>query len=186
MFRRKRDEDGFGDFNNMPWDNSTSWDDDLMPRDSRGQKLLLLIVALVVLGGVIVGGYFVLRGGLFDSPERAAKQWLTAVAKGDTGRVVDLTCSNYSQSAPLFGVTELMGGGFLQDLGLDDLLKNIEIDLKNLRYSTEDKSTDMAVVRASGLVRVKAIGNFWVPVPLNERWQMVKENKSWKWCGRTP
>jgi hypothetical protein len=179
MFRRKRDEEEFSDFSNMPWDA------DLSPRDSRGQKVLLWLVGLVVLGATAAGVYWLLRGSLFDSPARAAEQWLNALVQGDADRMLDLTCGKYVQTASVVGLPELIGGGAVEELGVADWLRDIEFDLGNLNYDAADDPAGTSVT-VSGALRVRAFGDFWLPVPLNQRWRMVEEDNTWKWCGFAP
>jgi len=175
-----RHNDPFADLDNM------SWDDDFASRDSRGRKALLALVGLIIIGAVALGAFYLLRGTLLDSPARAAEGWLKAVAKGDTDRALDLTCSEQLQIAPVLSLTDMIGGDAAKDLGLSEWLKNIKVDLKSLKYAATDGSTGESQVTVKGVVRVKAFGDFWLPVPVNQRWRMVEEDNTWKWCGLAP
>lgn len=175
-----RKNDPFADLDNM------SWDADFASHDSRRQKIFLIVVGLVIIGAIMTGVYYLLSGTLFDSPERAAERWLNALAKGDTDRMLELTCNDQLQTASILSLPEMVGGDALQELGLSEWLKNIDFDMGNLRYTGSEVSAGESEVMVRGILRIRAINDFWLPIPLNQRWRMIEEDNAWKWCGYLP
>lgn len=194
MFRRRDD-----DLDNF---DGRGWDEEFTEGGSPARRILPLLIGLIVLAAVAAVGYFLLqRGAMFDTPQRAAAQWLDVFIAGDTERLLDLTCNDQLEVAnaragvmtaqalievvpivELLDLTEILP--VVPDIS--QLLEGVEFDLSNLSYSAPENPVGQTMLTVVGQLRVKPFGDAWFGVPVDERWRMVEEGGAWKWCGREP
>lgn len=195
MFRR-RDEEGWDSFENRTWDDELS-------DGSPVRRLLPLLLGLIILAAIIAGAYFLVqRTAFFDSPQRAGAQWLEVFIEGDTQRLLDLTCADQIEVAnaragvkatqalieivPIIEMLDLASVLPGINLDINRWIEDVDFDLSNLNYNAPENPVGQAMLIINGQLRVRPIGDVWFGVPIAERWRMVEESNTWKWCGREP
>lgn len=117
-----------------------------------------------------------------DTPEKAARAWVQAIADLDGNRIAELTCE--AQKPQMQNLMWFYAGflGLGRTLGVPQPTP----DLSGLEFTVEARPDhDLAVVRVSGRVRTSALG-FWTETPLDMALLVVKESGKWKVCGEAP
>lgn len=117
----------------------------------------------------------------FDSPERGAKEWLYALIKYDGNKFLDRTCIQYRQQIQevglLYSATAIVPQLFGVDMKFQGNLSRLKFDTISI-----NQAETAAVVRVHGEIRVAMLA-FAQAIPVDESWQMVKEDNLWRWCG---
>lgn len=117
--------------------------------------------------------------GPSDSPEMAAKEWMTAFANLDGNKLAERTCASQQANVQRAGMQISILGLFSQHM-MDQQAK---IDISGLSFSTLESSGNSAHVQVTGQIRVAILALSQTQV-VDETWQMVKEGERWKWCGQ--
>ena len=132
-------------------------------------SLIILFLGLSVLTACGVG----------DSPEGAAKEWMTAFASLDGNKIAERTCAaqqaNVQQAGMWTSVFNLFGQ---QTIG-----QQSKTDISGLKFSTINSSGNTAKVRVMGQIRVAVLALSQTQ-NIDETWKMVQEDGKWKWCGQ--
>ena len=117
----------------------------------------------------------------FDSPEKGAKEWLDAMLNLDGNKILDRTCIQYRPQIQEAGLWNSAFAMLPQLFGLDFKSQG---DVSGLKFNTTNinQAETAAVVRVHGEIRVAVLA-FAQVVPVDESWQMVKEDDVWRWCG---
>lgn len=117
----------------------------------------------------------------FDSPEKGAKEWFDAMLNLDGNKILDRTCVQYRPQIQEWGLWNSAFAMLPQLWGLD--LKS-QGDVSGLKFDTTsiNEAETTALVRVHGEIRVAVLA-FAQAVPVDETWQMIKEDAVWRWCG---
>lgn len=113
-------------------------------------------------------------------PEEGAREWIDAIVNLDGNKMLKHTClaqrenvqqtSIWSSAFAVLG--QMLTGGATQ----------IEGDISDLKFETISRNGDQAELRVYGELRVAVLGSAQAH-QVDERWQMVRENDTWRWCG---
>ncbi len=119
--------------------------------------------------------------GCADSPEGAAKEWLDAMINLDGNKILDRTCLAQRPAVQEEGLWNSAFSLVPQYFGLD--VKS-QVDVSGLIFSRISLSADETVanVRVYGEIRTAVLA-FAQSEPVDETWQMTKEDGAWRWCG---
>lgn len=130
---------------------------------------------------VLLVAFSFLLTACFDSPEKGAKEWFDAMLNLDGNKILDRTCVQYRPQIQEWGLWNSAFAMLPQLWGLD--LKT-QGDVSSLNFDTTNinQAETLASVRVHGEIRV-AILAFAQAYPVDETWQMVKEDNVWRWCG---
>lgn len=117
----------------------------------------------------------------FDSPEKGAKEWFDAMLNLDGNKILDRTCIQYRPQIQEWGLWNSVFVMIPQLWGLDIKTQG---DVSSLKFDTINTNQDetTATVRVHGEIRVALLA-FAQAVPVDETWQMIKEDGVWRWCG---
>lgn len=113
-----------------------------------------------------------------DTPDNAAYEWTTAMLTNDGNKLAERTCSEQIsnvQSTALFT-------SFIEIIGQQAIDQKLEVDLKDLNFSVFQESGSSAIVQVKGVVRSAVLAVFQI-TPVDTKYNMVKEDGKWKWCG---
>lgn len=114
------------------------------------------------------------------SPVGAAREWLNANLNYQGTKILERTCQSYQATMMEAG---LLSSAFAL---LPQALIGVEIetegDVSGLKFSVVAQDGNFAQVHVEGEMRIAAMA-FAQAFPVNETWQMVKEDGRWKWCG---
>lgn len=135
-------------------------------------RTVVILVLTVTMAAVAVGC------DLFDSPEGAARAWLTAVMNRDGNRMAELTCAEEQEAMQQAG---LWISAF-DILGQAVIGQRTQADVSGLRFTIISQSGDTACVRVTGEVR-QAILAFSQTQTMDDRMGMIREDGRWKYCG---
>ncbi len=115
-----------------------------------------------------------------DTPEQGAREWIDAIVNQDGNRVLKHTClaqrENVQEASMWFSAFAVLGQLFT------NRSVQIEGDVSDLKFETTSRDGDRAEVRVYGELRVAVLGAAQAQ-QVDERWQMVRENDTWRWCG---
>lgn len=110
----------------------------------------------------------------------SAREWISAVTGLDGNNILKYTClaqrdniqqmSAWTSALPILG--SMFTGGTLE----------VKSDASDLRFETLAKNDTSAQVRVYGELRM-AVSAVADAQQLDEQWQMVYENDTWRWCG---
>lgn len=119
--------------------------------------------------------------GCFDSPEKGAKEWSDAMLNMDGNKILDRTCIQYRPQIQEVGLWNSAFALLPQLFGLNI---NSQGDVSGIKFDTTSINEDetVAVVRVQGEIRIAVLA-FAQAYPVDEVWQMVKEDDVWRWCG---
>jgi len=119
--------------------------------------------------------------GCADSPERAAREWLDAMVNLDGNKILDRTCLAQRPAVQQAGLWSSAFAMLPQVFGLNIESKG---DVSGLNFSQTSINADETVanVRVYGEIRVAVLA-FARSEPVDETWQMIKEDGAWRWCG---
>jgi len=119
--------------------------------------------------------------GCADSPERAAKEWLDALANLDGNKLLDRTCLAQRPAVQEEGLWSSVFALLPHAFGLNIQSKT---DISGLSFSRTSINADetAANVRVYGEIRVAVLA-FAQSEQADETWQMIKEDGAWRWCG---
>ncbi len=130
---------------------------------------------------VLLVAFSFLLTACFDSPEKGAKEWFDAMLNLDGNKILDRTCVQYRPQIQEWGLWNSAFAMLPQLWGLD--LKT-QGDVSSLNFDTTNinQAETLASVRVHGEIRVAVLA-FAQAYPVDETWQMVKEDNVWRWCG---
>jgi hypothetical protein len=116
-----------------------------------------------------------------DSPEKGAKEWFDAMLNLDGNKLLDRTCLQYRANIQEWGLWNSAFAMLPQLFGVD--LRS-EGDVSGLEFETigSSQTETNAYVWVHGEIRVAVLA-FAQAYPVDETWQMVKEDGVWRWCG---
>lgn len=99
----------------------------------------------------------------------------------DGNKILDRTCVQYRPQIQEWGLWNSAFAMLPQLWGLD--LKT-QGDVSSLNFDTTNinQAETLASVRVHGEIRVAVLA-FAQAYPVDETWQMVKEDNVWRWCG---
>lgn len=119
--------------------------------------------------------------GCADTPERAAKEWLDAIANLDGNKILDRTCLAQRPAVQEAGLWNSAFSLVPKYFGLDVKSQG---DISGLNFSQTSINADETVarVRVYGEIRVAVLA-FAQSQSVDETWQMIKEAGAWRWCG---
>lgn len=113
-------------------------------------------------------------------PEQAAQEWIDAIVNQDGNRMLKYTClaqrEDVQQASMWFSAFAVLGQLFT------NRSVQIEGDISDLKFETVNQNGDQAEVRVYGELRVAVLGSAQAQ-QVDERWQMIYENDTWRWCG---
>jgi hypothetical protein len=106
-----------------------------------------------------------------DVPENGAKEWLTALASGESAKVVDRTCTDQAalKSAEMWKVAFGAALGAAPD----------KVDISDIKFATKNTLGSNAYVRVTGKLRTGTQTQ-----DVDQLWMMQQEASKWKWCGQ--
>jgi hypothetical protein len=114
-----------------------------------------------------------------DAPAQGAREWIDGVTNLDGNKILKYTClaqrDNVKQASMWASAFSVLGQMFT-----NPNLK-IEGDTSDLKFETVSREGNRAEVRVYGELRV-AFSGVAEAHQIDERWQMVYENETWRWC----
>ncbi|MFZ2361710.1 MAG: hypothetical protein WA040_20400 [Anaerolineae bacterium] len=137
-------------------------------------KLAMLFFICTCLAATLVGC------SSNDSPDKAAKGWLQALADQDGLAWDQLTCAAQKSQNDKEGVIFTALGAIVNAI----LGDGVAMDVSDVKAKTTKRSDYVAIVHVRGDVRT-ALGLMVESEALDEDWVMVKEDGQWKYCGTT-
>jgi hypothetical protein len=120
-----------------------------------------------------------LTGCIGDKASKNAKQWYRAVNNLDGLRADELTCSTRRSEVRSWMA---IGSAFL---GLGQSVAGdleIDVDISGVSFQTIENYDGQAIVAVHGEYR-GAVGGIVSTDVIDERWLMIVEDGTWKWCG---
>jgi len=113
-------------------------------------------------------------------PEDGAKEWIDASVNLDGNRMLKHTCKAQRDNIKGAG----MWTSAFMVLAQTFTTRSVEIegDVSDLKFETISQSDNQAEVRVYGELRVAVLGNAEAH-EVDDRWQMIYENDTWRWCG---
>ena len=118
-----------------------------------------------------------------DGPAIGAQEWVDAVTNQDGNKMLKYTClaqrESFQEAFMYLSAFSALAKAFT--LGGVDV--NFEGDISDLKFETISQSGDEAQVRVSGELRVSLTQGVAEAHQVDDEWQMVKENDTWRWCG---
>jgi hypothetical protein len=121
----------------------------------------------------------ILLTGCGDTPEGAAREWFNAQLNLDGTKILERTCAAQVQNVQQAGLVTSAFALLPQLFGLD---MNSKGDVSDIKFSTTSLNGDNATVHVSGKIRVAVLA-FATDYPIDQIWNMAKEDNKWKWCG---
>ena len=149
------------------------------PRRALPWKPLLIVLVVVVVGVVAWRAL----GRVVEGPDAAARRYFQAVIELRANELAARTCAA-TQEALMGTGAVLTAISVILNYYTGISLQDVEIDARDLSYTTLSQSGDRAEVRVNGTVR-SSILFLSMPYPMDEYWLMVREGGRWKWCGYT-
>ena len=114
------------------------------------------------------------------SPEDGAQEWIDAITNLDGNRILKYTClaqrEKVKEGSMWTSAFMILGQMFTTRA------VQIEGDVSDLKFETLSQSEKKAEVRVYGELRIAVLGSAEA-YPVDERWQMIRENDTWRWCG---
>jgi|SRR3989337_41687 len=141
---------------------------------------LLPITLGVVIVGMLIGGVYLGISLLGDSPVKAAKEWVQAIAILDGNRIAERTCNAQQANIQEAG----LWGSVFALFGQQTIGQQANTDVSELKFTRVSSNDDFAAVRVTGQIRVAVLG-VSQSQNIDETWSFVRENGKWKWCGQT-
>lgn len=137
-------------------------------------SFLVILTALTACGGAGIGG-------ITDSPEGAANEWLQALAKADGLTLDERTCSSQ--------VSALQDGSLLSNLfgpvGQTIRSDKAKVDISTVKVLQTANEGDTARLKVTGRIRAGEGMSVQSQV-LEQTWQMTREDGKWRFCGLPP
>lgn len=115
-----------------------------------------------------------------DAPDKAAIDWLQALADQDGLAWDQFTCAAQKQQSDKEGVIFTASGAIVNTI----LGDGVDMDVSDVTSKTTKRSDYVAIVHVKGDIRT-ALGLMVESEELDEDWVMVKEDGHWKYCGTT-
>jgi hypothetical protein len=112
--------------------------------------------------------------------EEGAREWIDAIVNQDGNRMLKHTCKAQRENVKEAGMW-ISAFAVLGQL-LTNRSVQIDGDISDLKFETISQSGDQAEVRVYGELRVAVLANAEA-YDVDEHWQMVYENETWRWCG---
>lgn len=137
-------------------------------------KLAMLFFICTCLAATLVGC------SSNDSPDKAAKGWLQALADQDGLAWDQLTCEAQKSQNDKEGVIFTALGAIVNAI----LGDGVAMDVSDVKAKTTKRSEYVAIVHVKGEIRT-ALGLMVESEALDEDWVMVREGGQWKYCGTT-
>ena len=142
--------------------------------------LFRCFVLILIIGGVLMGcGTDRQEPG----PEDGAKEWIDAIVNQDGNRILKYTCKEHRDDVKEAGMW-ISAFAVLGQL-LTNRSVQIEGDISDLKLETVSESDDQAEIRVYGELRVAVLANASA-YDVDERWIMIKEDDTWRWCNPNP
>ena len=133
----------------------------------------LLLVSTIV--GLLMG-----CGASEDAPAQGAREWIDGITNLDGNKTLKYTClaqrENLQQATMWTSAFSVLGQLFTNQS------VQIKGDISDLKFETISQSGDQAEVRVYGELRVAVLGSAEAH-QVDEKWQMIRENGTWRWCG---
>ncbi len=113
-------------------------------------------------------------------PVQGAQEWIDALVNQDGNRMLKHTClaqrEGVQETSMWFSAFAVLGQLFT------NRSVQIEGDVSDLKFETVSQSGDQAQVRVYGELRMAVLGAAEAQ-QVDERWLMVWESETWRWCG---
>ncbi len=142
------------------------------------KRIRWLILVLVVTG--ILTGCGATAEPPKPGPEEGAREWIDGIVNQDGNKMLKHTCltqrENLKQASMWISAFSVLAQLFTNPS------VQIKGDISDLKFETINQSSDQAEVRVYGELRVAVLGSAEAH-QVDERWQMVRENDTWRWCG---
>lgn len=113
-------------------------------------------------------------------PEDGAREWIDALTNQDGNKMLKHTC--LAQRESLEQTTMWTSAFSVLTTFLSRSAIEVKGDISDLKFETLSQSDDKAEVRVFGELRV-AVSSSANAYQVDEKWEMVKENDTWRWCG---
>lgn len=112
-------------------------------------------------------------------PDDGAREWIDAMVNQDGNRILKHTCKAQRDNVKQAGMW-ISAFSVLEQLFTNQSVQ-IKGDISDLKFETVNQEDDQAEVRVYGELRVAVLANAEA-YDVDERWQMIRENDTWRWC----
>lgn len=118
-----------------------------------------------------------------SGPAEGAQEWIDGLVNQDGNKTLKHTCLAQRENLEEATMWAAAFNVLTNFLSRDSI--QVKGDISDLHFETINQSGDQAEVRVFGELRI-AVSSKAEAHQVDERWQMVRENETWRWCGSNP